>query len=127
MKTFEEIRDLIEECKWWDIHNLPPRLFDHEEIISEALKAMRLHLYHYPIGYELLPGKFTLPEIHTLYETILEKKLDSRNFAKKLISTSIIKKLNERRNIGPHRSPFLYVFDKSKYNKALKNGMVLAI
>jgi 8-oxo-dGTP diphosphatase len=117
----------MEECKWWDIHSLPHMLFDHKEIINEALKAMRLHLYHYPIGYELLPGKFTLPEIHTLYETILEKKLDSRNFAKKLISTGIIKKLNERRDIGPHRSPFLYVFDKVKYNKALKNGIVLAI
>jgi hypothetical protein len=62
-----------------------------------------------------------------LYETILGKKLDSRNFAKKLIFTGVIKKLNERRNIGAHRSPFLYVFDKIKYNKALKNGMVLAI
>lgn len=117
----------IEECQWWDIQKPPSMLFDHKEILAAALKAMRLHLYHYPIGYELLPQKFTLPEIHTLYETILGKKLDSRNFAKKLISTGIIKKLNERRNIGAHRSPFLYVFDKAKYNKALKNGMVLAI
>ncbi|MCX6302871.1 MAG: NUDIX domain-containing protein [Bacteroidia bacterium] len=117
----------MEECQWWDIKKLPPLLFDHREILVAAFKAMRLHLYHYPIGYELLPHKFTLPEIHTLYETILGKKLDSRNFAKKLISTGIIKKLNERRNIGPHRSPFLYIFDKVKYDKALKNGMVLAI
>jgi hypothetical protein len=117
----------MEECQWWDIQKPPPMLFDHKEILAAALKAMRLHLYHYPIGYELLSQKFTLPEIRTLYETILGKKLDSRNFAKKLIFTGVIKKLNERRNIGAHRSPFLYVFDKIKYNKALKNGMVLAI
>jgi 8-oxo-dGTP diphosphatase len=116
----------MEECQWWDIKNLPPLLFDHNEILTAALKAMRLDLYHYPVDYELLPAKFTLPEIHTLYETILDKKLDSRNFAKKLISSGIIKKLNERKKIGPHRSPYLYVFDRRKYNLALKDGIVLA-
>jgi 8-oxo-dGTP diphosphatase len=117
----------IEECEWWDIHNLPPLMFDHQLIIEEALKALRLHIYHYPIGYELLPSKFTLPEITSLYETILGKKLDDRNFSKKLLATGIILKLNERRYIGPHRSPYLYVFDNINYNEALKNGMVLAI
>ncbi|MGC1391825.1 MAG: NUDIX domain-containing protein [Bacteroidales bacterium] len=116
-----------EECQWWNIHNLPSLMFDHQLIIEEALKALRLHIYHYPIGYELLPSKFTLPEITSLYETILGKKLDDRNFSKKLAATGIIIKLNERRNIGPHRSPFLYVFNRIKYEEALKNGMVLAI
>jgi|WetSurMetagenome_2_1015567.scaffolds.fasta_scaffold00914_7 8-oxo-dGTP diphosphatase len=116
-----------EECQWWDISNLPPLILDHKLIIEEALKSLRLHIYQYPIGYELLPEKFTLPEITLLYETILEKKLDDRNFAKKLLATGIITKLNERRNIGPHRSPFLYVFNKVTYDEALKNGMVLSI
>lgn len=116
-----------EECEWWDILNLPSLFLDHRLIIEEALKSLRLHIYQFPIGYELLPEKFTLPEITSLYETILEKKLDDRNFAKKLLATGIITKLNERRNIGPHRSPFLYVFNKEKYDEALKNGMVLAI
>jgi ADP-ribose pyrophosphatase YjhB (NUDIX family) len=116
-----------EECQWWDILELPSMIFDHRLIIEEALKSLRLHIYHYPIGYELLPEKFTLPEITSLYETILEKKLDGRNFAKKLLATEIITKLSENRYIGPHRSPFLYVFNKEKYNEALKNGMVLAI
>jgi 8-oxo-dGTP diphosphatase len=116
-----------EECQWWNIHNLPSLLFDHQLIIEEALKSLRLHIYQYPIGFELLPEKFTLPEITALYETILEKKLDDRNFSKKLLATGIIIKLNERRYIGPHRSPFLYVFNKIKYDEALKNGMVLAI
>ena len=101
--------------------------FDHKVIIEEALKSLRLDINLYPIGYELLPEKFTLPEITSLYETILQKKLDDRNFAKKLLASGIITKLNERRYIGPHRSPFIYVFNKEKYDDALKNGIILSI
>ncbi|MEP6845955.1 MAG: NUDIX domain-containing protein, partial [Panacibacter sp.] len=106
---------LSDQCTWWDIDSVPKMIFDHKLILAEALKALRMQIYHQPIGYNLLPEKFTLPEIHDLYETILGKELDRRNFAKKLISLGIIKKLNERRSIGPHRSPFLYKFDKRKY------------
>lgn len=115
-----------EEIEWWRINELPALTFDHEEIIEEALRALRIHIYLYPIGYELLPEKFTLPEIHNLYETILGKPLDNRNFLRKLMATGIIKKLNEMKSIGAHRSPFLYKFDKKKYDAALKNGMFLA-
>ena len=115
-----------EKCIWCDTHEVPQLLFDHNEMIHSALKTLRLQIYHQPIGYNLLPKKFTLPEIHTLYETILDKPLDRRNFPKKLLSLGIIKKLNEQRNIGAHRSPFLYRFDKRKYEDALKNGMVIA-
>ena len=116
-----------EDCQWFDISALPSLIFDHQLIIEEALKSLRHDIFHYPIGYKLLPEKFTLPEITSLYETILEKELDDRNFSKKLLATGIIIKLNERRYIGPHRSPFLYVFNKTKYDEALKNGMVLVI
>jgi 8-oxo-dGTP diphosphatase len=116
-----------EECQWFDIFCLPSLIFDHKLIIEEALKSLRIHIFHYPIGIRLLPEKFTLPEITSLYETILGKKLDDRNFSKKLLGTGIILKLNERKYIGPHRSPFLYVFNKVNYEEALKNGMVLAI
>ena len=115
-----------EECKWWSINELPPLIFDHKLIISEALLALRLHIAHYPIGYKLLPKKFTLPEIHALYETILGKKMDERNFAKRLMATGIITKLNETRHIGAHRSPFLYKFNKKEYDKGLKSGIELA-
>lgn len=114
------------ECQWWPIDDLPPLMFDHELIIHEALKALRFHIAHYPIGYELLSDKFTLPEIHSLYETILGKALDARNFAKRLIATGIIVKLNETKRIGAHRSPFLYKFDKEKYDEGLNNGASLA-
>ena len=106
---------LNEECKWWEIINIPEMMFDHLNIINEALNFLRIDIHHFPLVIELLPQKFTLPEIHRLYETILDRKLDYRNFSKKLISTGIIKKLDEKRNIGAHRSPYLYVFDKENY------------
>ncbi|MBN1185757.1 MAG: NUDIX hydrolase [Bacteroidales bacterium] len=115
----------MEECYWWDVDELPPMLFDHVEIIKAAMKALRMHIYHFPISHELLPEKFTLPDIHALYETILDRKLDSRNFSKKLIATGIITKLNEKRNIGAHRSPYLYVYNQELYIKALQEGMAL--
>jgi 8-oxo-dGTP diphosphatase len=114
------------ECQWWPVKDLPPLMFDHKLIVQEALSAMRLHIAHHPIGYELLPKKFTLPEIHALYETILEKTLDIRNFAKRLNATGIVTKLDETRAIGPHRAPFLYKFNKKKYQKGLKTGIDLA-
>ena len=115
-----------EACEWWDVDSLPPMVFDHKLITTEALKALRMQIYHQPIGFNLLPEKFTLPEIHDLYETILGKKLDRRNFPKKLLALGIIKKLDEQKKIGAHRSPYLYKFDKRKYDRALKEGIVLA-
>jgi ADP-ribose pyrophosphatase YjhB (NUDIX family) len=114
---------LSDECVWWDIHEVPELFFDHNLIVDEALKTLRLHIYHQPIGIKLLPEKFTLPELQGLYETILGKKLDRRNFQKKIMSLGILIKLEEFKSIGPHRSPVLYKFDKQKYEKALKVGI----
>ena len=117
---------MSENCAWFDINNLFPLEFDHDEMVKEALHTMRVQLYHYPIGYNLLPEKFTLSEIHALYETLLDKKLDISNFPKKLIALGLLKKLDEKRSIGAHRSPHLYMFDKEKYDKALQEGLVLS-
>ncbi|HZX57496.1 MAG TPA: NUDIX domain-containing protein [Mucilaginibacter sp.] len=117
---------MVEKCAWFDINDLPPLEFDHDEMVKEALYRMRLELYHYPIGYNLLPEKFTLSEIHALYETMLGKKLDISNFPKKLLSLGLLQKLDEKRSIGAHRSPHLYKFDKEKYAQALRDGLVLS-
>jgi 8-oxo-dGTP diphosphatase len=113
-----------EDYYWWDVREIPPLLFDQNEVVEKALLTLRLQIYHQPIGYNLLPEKFTLPEIHTLYETILGKELDQRNFSKKLIALGLIRKLDERRSIGAHRSPFLYQFEKETYENALQAGIV---
>ncbi|MFL5809239.1 MAG: NrtR DNA-binding winged helix domain-containing protein [Flavisolibacter sp.] len=76
---------------------------------------------HYPIDLEFLPDKFTLPAIH-LYQAVLGKSLDSRNFSKKLMATEVLKKLKEKKSIGAHRAPYLYNFNKKEYKAALKTG-----
>lgn len=116
-----------EEFRWWDIDQLPELLFDHNDMVRKALETIRLNLYHQPIGLSLLPATFTLPEILTLYETLLGVSLDRRNFPKKLMALGLLNKLDERRAIGPHRSPFLYEFNKDNYQKALSEGLVLVI
>jgi len=112
--------------QWFDIDKIPPLLFDHDEMVKDALHTLRVQLYYYPIAEKLLPEKFTLTEIHAVYETLLDKKLDIRNFSKKLVFLGLIRKLEEKRNIGPHRAPFLYKFDKKKYEEALEMGVYLS-
>jgi len=115
---------LDQNHKWADINEIPENMgLDHSEIIQTALSAMRNNIFHEPIGFKLLPEKFTLPEIQTLYETILDKKLDRRHFPKKMLSLGIIEKLDEKRNIGQHRSPYLYKFQLDNYQSALNNGV----
>jgi 8-oxo-dGTP diphosphatase len=118
---------LYTEFVWHSVTVLPELLFDHSEMVDKALSTVRNQLYLHPIGYNLLPEKFTLPEIQVLYETILGKKLHRRNFPTKLMSLGIIDKLDEKRSIGQHRAPFLYKFNKENYEAALKNGIVLAV
>ncbi|MFG4003338.1 NUDIX hydrolase [Flavobacterium aquidurense] len=115
-----------EELCWWDINNLPPMIYDHSQITNEALQALRNNIYHFPIGYELLPEKFTLPEIRILYQTILGKEMDDRNFARKLMAQNIIIKLDEMRYTPGHRSPYLYTFNKTAYNTALDHGIFIS-
>lgn len=113
------------QCGWFDLAHLPPLAFDHNDIVAEALKTLRVQLYHSPIGYNMLPEKFTLAEIHTLYETLSGRKFDVSNFAKKLVLLGILEKLNEHRSIGGYRSPYLFKFNKKKYDQALVDGIVL--
>lgn len=118
---------LFEEYRWCDIDKVPELLFDHNDIIKKTLQTLRLHIYHQPIGINLLPAKFTLPEIHFLYESLLGKSLDRRNFAKKLFALGLLNKLDERKSIGAHRSPNLYEFNVTNYEKALQEGIVLVM
>ncbi|MEI6950542.1 NUDIX domain-containing protein [Paraflavisolibacter sp. H34] len=115
-----------EEFDWHSVNGLPDLLFDHNEMVEKALETLRNQIHLKPIGLNLLPEKFTLTEIHVLYETILNKKLDRRNFINKLTALDLLVKLEEKRKIGQHRSPTLYKFNEEKYQEALKNGMALA-
>lgn len=122
-KVSPEADAFSSECAWWDIHSVPKMVFDHNEIFEHALHTLRMSLNDHPIGYELLPTKFTMPELQRLYETVLDKSLDRRNFQKKMLSLGILERLKERKMGGAHKAPYLYKFNKAKYDKALKMGL----
>ena len=111
------------ECRWWDLQHVPTLIYDHNLIIKKALEALRLDLNDHPVGYNLLAEKFTMPELQRLYETILDKPLDRRNFQKKILGLGILERLKERKLGGAHKAPYLYRFDKRKYAKAIKQGL----
>lgn len=116
---------LSSECRWFPVSKLPKLGFDHKLMVQEALFTMRMHLYHFPIGKNLLPEMFTLKEIKLFYEAMSGKELNVTNFPNKLISLGIIVKTNEKKSIGGHRSPTYYTFNEKQYSKALKEGLVL--
>lgn len=110
-------------CEWFNIHDIPEMILDHNTILEKALEHLRMQLNYHPVGYNLLPEKFTMPELQKLYETILDRTLDRRNFQRKIVSTGILKRLDETKKGVAHKAPYLYKFDLRKYQKALKGGM----
>lgn len=112
----------VSETHWHSINKLPKLPFDHKEIIEAARNRLKQRVRIRPIGFELLPKKFTLTQIQLLYEAILNIKLDTRNFRKKLLRLNILKDLNERQKSVAHRAAKLYKFDKRNYNKLKDQG-----
>ena len=110
-------------CDWQEVRKLPPMLFDHEQIITKALHALRLQLNYQPIGYTLLPKEFPLRSLQTIYETILGRKLDRSNFNRKILSYGILEKKEKHYSGAAHKAPFLYSFKEETYFRALQNGL----
>lgn len=113
--------------RWFKLSELPDLPFDHNAIVKSALDKLRTRVRYRPIGFELLQEKFTLPRLQKLYETILGKKLDKRNFRKKLIKMDLLKKLKEKDEHNKRRAANLYKFDKRMYNKLKEKGFMFEL
>ena len=109
-----------EKCIWADIEELPPLIMDHTELIQKAMYTLKKDLQVQPIGLQLLPDSFTLPELQSLYETILNRPIDRRNFRKKMLQSNILEALDEQRITKGHRSPKVYRFDREQYEESLQ-------
>lgn len=108
---------------WFSFDDLPPLAFDHEKILKLARERLRGKVRYQPIGFELLPKKFTLTQLQQLYELILEEPLDKRNFRKKVIKLGILAETNEVEKDVARRAARLYRFDRSRYRKLQKQGI----
>lgn len=111
------------DVKWFPVKEVPALPFDHSTIFGSALDKLKSSVRYKPIGFELLPKKFTLTQLQMLYESILDVKLDKRNFRKKILSTKLCIQLNERQTGVAHRAPYLYKFDLKTYKKLKKKGI----
>jgi 8-oxo-dGTP diphosphatase len=110
------------EAAWFGVSDLPTLAFDHEQIVEVALNRLRGKVRYQPIGFELLPAKFTRTQLQTLYEVVLETPLDKRNFRKKLCAMDILVELDEVEQDVAHRAARLYSFDERKYKRLLRAG-----
>jgi 8-oxo-dGTP diphosphatase len=110
------------DARWFPVAKLPGLAFDHEKIVSVALARLKGKVRYQPIGFELLPTKFTLSELQHLYEAVLETPLDKRNFRKKVLGYGLLIPLREKKMDGAHRPAQLFRFDMQKYEKLKTRG-----
>ncbi len=110
------------EAAWFSVWDMPKLAFDHAEVVATALQRLKGKVRYQPIGFELLPPKFTLTQLQRLYETILEKELDKRNFRKKILAMDLLEELDEVEQDVSHRAARLYRFDHKKYKQLEKAG-----
>ncbi|WP_020530544.1 NUDIX hydrolase [Flexithrix dorotheae] len=109
-------------ANWFDFTDVPNLILDHKEMVEMALLKLQQNARYRPIGFELLPKKFTLPQLLKLYQEIYQKPLDDRNFRKKLISMNLLKKLDEKDKSSSKKGAYYYEFDSQKYNELVKTG-----
>lgn len=115
------------DAAWWTVSAVEPLAFDHDEILAMALQRLRGKVTYQPIGFELLPPKFTLSALQRLYEVILERPLDKRNFRKKILGMNLLVELDEVEQDVAHRAARLYRFDRRRYQQLVKQGFSFEI
>ena len=111
---------------WMPVKDMPALAFDHTQIFNRGFEKIKSKISFEPIAFELLPEKFTLTQLQNLYEVILSKPLDKRNFRKKMLSYDILKELDEKQEGVSYRAAKLYKFDKRKYAKFFQKELSFA-
>lgn len=110
------------DARWFPVSQLPRLAFDCDKVLQVALKRLKGKVRYEPIGFELLPKKFTLTQLQRLYETILEQPLDKRNFRKKIMKMNLLVELDELQTGVTHRAARFYQFDEEKYHQLKQKG-----
>lgn len=114
-------------AKWYPADQVPELIFDHNEMVAMAKKRLKYKASTKPIGFALLPDKFTIPQLQKLYTAIFETQLDSGNFSRRIHSLGILKRLNEKQRGQSKKGAFYYVFDEEKYRKLEDSGYSFVI
>lgn len=115
------------DAQWFKISEVPEMPYDHKIILEEGLAYLKHKVRHEPIGFNLLPKKFTLLQLQELYEAILDKKLDKPNFRRKLMRMNLLEPCKEKQTDVSHRAAGLYRFDKRTYNHLKEKGFMFEL
>jgi ADP-ribose pyrophosphatase YjhB (NUDIX family) len=116
-----EIQELS-GAHWRSISNLPDLIFDHRKMVARALKELVEKVKVHPVGFELLPEKFTLVQLQNLYEAIYQKPIDKRNFRKKILSMNLLEKQDDKERETSKKGAWYYRFNEEKYREFTNNG-----
>ncbi|MEQ8583788.1 MAG: NUDIX domain-containing protein [Marinoscillum sp.] len=114
-------------AEWFSLSNAPQLIFDHGDMVTTAINLLRYKTSVQPIGFELLPEKFTMRQLQKLYEAILDQELDKRNFVKKINQLDVLTKLEEKDMTSSKKGSYLYQFDKEKYASESRGDFSLNI
>ena len=112
------------DARWFSVAELPKLAFDHERIVEYAIERLRNKLEYTTVGFQLLPAEFTLSELQHIYEVILGKQLDKRNFRKKILSLDVIQETGRTKMDGVHRPARLYRFSEARFMKLRDKGIL---
>ena len=108
--------DDAKEARWFPVDNLPEFSFDHKKIVEDAIERLRRDIYFEPIGFNILPEEFTMPQLYKLYMSILKLDFDRRNFANKMMKLGIVNEVGNRPKDASRRTPIQYRFNKERYD-----------
>lgn len=122
-------KDLVEQhnAYWVKYGDLPELVFDHNAMVNRALKRLRRKAATEPIGFNLLPEKFTLTQLQKMYEAVFQKEMDKRNFRKKILQMDVLEKLEQKDKTTSKRGAFLYRFNEAKYQYLIREGSTFGI
>ncbi len=125
-KELKSVTSFAKKAFWHPVSDLPKLAFDHSKIFEKGFEKIRRKVTYQPIAFELLPEKFTLTQLQHLYEVILNKKLDKRNFRKKMLNYNILKELDEKQKGVSYRAAKYYKFDRRKYAKLFQKELTFS-
>lgn len=117
-------KELVEkhEAAWFEFDDIPDLVIDHRQMVADALTKLQDNARRRPVGFNLLPPKFTLPQLFKLYQEIYQKEIDDRNFRKKILATDLLEKLDTKDKTTSKKGAFHYQFNKSKYQQLETDG-----
>jgi ADP-ribose pyrophosphatase YjhB (NUDIX family) len=110
------------EAKWISIDEIPQLIFDHGDMVNMAVAGLQERARFHPVGFELLPEEFTLPQLLKVYEAIFNHEIDDRNFRKKLLNSGLLTRLEKKDMTTSKKGSFLYKFNKETYEKLSQDG-----